>query len=96
MNRKKINRISAVTPIVMSLMALGLVVTTVTTGWERVLKDEGAGAHIFQLLIVLQVPFLVAFVATAEWNRFMRVAWLAGLQIAALGVAIGSVAYFKL
>ena len=96
MTRQKINRISAVAPVVMSLLALGVVLVVVVTGWERGLKDEGAGAHIFQLLVLLQTPFILAFLATANWGRLMSVARPATTQIAALGLAIGSVAFFRL
>ena len=94
--RQNINRISAVIPVVMSLLALGVVLVVVTTGWERGLQDEGAGAHIFQLLIVLQAPFILAFLATADWGRLMNVARPAAVQVATMALAIGSVALFQL
>ena len=96
MRREKINRVSGITPIVMSLLALSIVLIVVTTGWERDLKDEGTAAHLFQLLIVAQVPFIVTFFATADWKRFMAVAWPLAFQIGALLLALGSIAYFKL
>ena len=96
MTRQKINRICAAIPIVMSLLALGVVLVVVTTGWERGLQDEGAGAHIFQLLIVLQAPFILAHLATADWGRFMSVARPAAVQVATLALAIGSVTLFPL
>src|SRR5438552_274619 len=61
MNRQKINHISAIVPIVMSSLALLTVLAVITTGWERNLKDEGAAAHIFQILVVAQIPFTLAF-----------------------------------
>jgi uncharacterized membrane protein len=96
MNREKINRISATTPIVLSLIAFALVMIAVRTGWEMGYGDEGTMAHIFQLLIVAQVPFIVIFISTANWKRGRRVAGLIALQAAALVLALAPVAWFKL
>ncbi len=96
MSREKINRISGITPIIMSLLAISIVLIVVTTGWELHLKDEGTAAHLFQLLIVAQVPFIVTFFATADWKRLMAVARFLAFQISGLLLALGSVAYFRL
>ena len=55
MPRQKVNQISAITPFVMSLLAFVLVLVSVATGWDRGTKDEGSAAHIFHLLIALQI-----------------------------------------
>ena len=96
MTRQRINRVSAMTPVGMSLAALLIVLIVVSTGWERNLSDEGAAAHVFQLLIVAQMPFILAFLVTADWKRFMQVARLLALQILSISVAVGSIVYFKL
>ena len=96
MDRQNFNRVSAIVPIVLSLMAFGVVIVAVVTGWGRGDADEGAGAHIFQLLIVAEVPFILVFIATAEWKRVSRVAGLIALQAAALVLAFAPVAFFKL
>jgi hypothetical protein len=96
MSRQKINRISAAAPFVMSLSAFILVLVAVATGWDKGIKDEGSAAHIFHLLIALQIPFILAFLVTADWKRFMRVAGLVGLQATAVALAFGPVAFFKL
>lgn len=96
MERRTINQIIAILPIAMSLLALLLVLVVVATGWERNERDEGAAAHIFQLLIFLQVPFIVAFLATADWHPRRRVIVPLTLQAIALVAAFGSVAFFKL
>jgi len=71
MNDQRINKVSAIAPVVMSLLALAMVLVVVTTGWQRDVKDEGTAAHLFQLLIVMQVPFILTFVTTgklgADW-----------------------------
>jgi len=96
MNARRINRISAIMPIVMSLLALGTVLAVVTTGWQRHLKNEGTAAHLFQLLIVLQVPFILTFLSTANWRRIGQALKPLGFQIIAAGFALGALAYFKL
>jgi len=95
MLRKKINRISAIAPLVMSALAFILVLIAVATGWDAGRTDEGSAAHIFHLLI-LQLPFVVAFLLTADWKRVMRVAATLSFQVAAIALAFGPVAYFKL
>jgi hypothetical protein len=96
MPRKKINRINAIVPCVMSLSAFVLVLVAVATGWDNGLKDEGSAAHIFHLLIALQIPFALAFLVTADWKRFMRVAGIVSLQAASVVLAFSPVAFFKL
>ena len=97
MNRQKINRISALAPVILSLLALLDVMIVVITGWERHLKDEGAAAHIFQLLIAAQVPFMLAYFATANWgDRVVSIARPPAVQLLAIGVAFGFVAFFRL
>ncbi len=89
-------RLAAVLPPILSLLASGLVLVAVTTGWERNLKDEGAAAHLFQILIVLQVPLIVAFLVSADWKAYRHVLNVLLLQIAALALPLGLVAYFRL
>ncbi|MBV8888098.1 MAG: hypothetical protein JO305_00340 [Alphaproteobacteria bacterium] len=96
MPHPKINRICTLMPFVMSFSAFLLCLVAVATGWDKGLHDEGSAAHIFQSLIALQLPFIVVFLLTAEWNRLSRVAGTAGLQIAAAALAFGPVAFFGL
>ena len=66
MNQQKINRISRIASMVLSLVAL----LTVLSGFTQPPQsDEGSGAHVFQLSIVALVPMLVLFLATAEWKK---------------------------
>jgi hypothetical protein len=96
MTRQQVNRLSGIAPVVMSVLAFLVLMAALATGFERGEKDEGATAHTFQLLIVAQAPFILAFLATADWGRFVRVARYLALQIAALVLAFAPVAYFKL
>jgi len=96
MSRQKINHISALLPVIMSLLAFAIVLLAVATGWGMVPGDEGAAAHIFQILIVLQMPLILAFLATADWRRWHWVTGRMLLQAAAIVLAFSPVAYFKL
>lgn len=93
---QRMNCLSATAPTVMSLLALADVLMVVITGWERHLKDEGAAAHIFQLLIVGQLPFIALFLVTANWRQAAALVRPMAFQVGALVLALGSVAFFKL
>jgi hypothetical protein len=96
MNRATINRICAIVPVALSLAALLLLLFAMVTGWERGERDEGAVAHLFQIFIVLQAPFIAGFIATADWKRAARVARALILQALALGAALAPVAILRL
>lgn len=96
MGRQKLNLISATICIVLSFQALLLEVIAIKTGWDRGLKDEGAAAHIFQILIVGQIPFILTFLATADWGRLKSVVTPVALEATALVMVFGTGAYFKL
>ncbi|GAC1302074.1 MAG: hypothetical protein NVSMB19_10990 [Vulcanimicrobiaceae bacterium] len=96
MDRRIISRVCGIVPIVFSLAAFGIVIVAVSTGWGLGGADEGAGAHIFQLLIAAEVPFVLLFAVTAEWKRTARVAGTIALQAATLVLAFAPVAFFKL
>jgi hypothetical protein len=91
-----INRVCAIAPIVMSALAVMLLVFAFVTGWGQGHGDEGAAARIWQLLIAGQAPFVLGFLATADWDRWQRVAGPFALQVGALAVALFPVAYFRL
>jgi hypothetical protein len=96
MDRQKINLISATVCIVLSFQALLLEVTAIKTGLDRGLRDEGAAAHIFQLLIACQIPFVLAFLATADWRRLKTILTPVAIEAGALAMVFGTGAYFKL
>jgi hypothetical protein len=79
MNARGVNRISAGLVIFLSLAALLPILLVVlrialTGQVPPPERDEGTGAHIFQLSIAGLVPALVVFVASADWERPWRVA----------------------
>jgi len=91
-----INRVCAIVPIVMSVLAILLLAFAFATGWGQGHGDEGAAAHLWQLLIGGQAPFVLGFLATADWDRWRRVAGPFALQVGALVLALAPVAYFRL
>ncbi len=83
-------------PIAMSLTALATVLGTVARFGVVHDPDEGAAAHIFQLLIALQVP-LVAYFALRWLPKVPRQALgVLGLQACAVLAAMAPVYYWKL
>lgn len=96
MTRATLVRLTGVVPIAMSLSALSLVLVAVTTGWERSLADEGIAAHLFQLLIAFQLPFIVACLAIAARHPFAGAIRTVAFQITAIALALASLAFFRL
>jgi hypothetical protein len=81
---------------VMSGLAILLLAIALSTGWERGYKDEGAVAHTWQLLIGLQIPLILAFVATADWRKPMGPLRVLALQGVLLALAMAPVAILHL
>ncbi len=95
MHTNTFTRFSALAPLLMSLAALALVVGRIAVVGTARQVDEGTVAHLFQLLIVCQVP-IVAFFAF-KWLRRIPKQALAvlALQVLAVAVACAPVAYFN-
>ena len=60
-----------VVPISCSFIALAIVVGNLLAGVPRQ-ADEGAAAHLFQLLMAAQVPLVVGFALTTDWTKPSR------------------------
>jgi len=95
MNRQEISRVCATLPLILSLMACTWVLGNVAGGAKSG-GGEGLGFKVFWLLVVVQVPFVLGYLATADWSRQSKVAARIVLQVAALVLAFSPVAYFKL
>jgi hypothetical protein len=89
MNDSPMKQLSAVIPVVLSLAALGLVLGHAAVYGVVHETDEGAAAHIFQILMVAQVP-VVAYFALKWLPRAPRQA-LGALALQA-GVALAAFA----
>jgi hypothetical protein len=96
MNTSAFKQASALVPLAMSFAALALVLAhTAMYGVVRE-ADEGTPAHIFQLLIVAQLP-IVAFFAIKWLPRNPRSAMIVlALQAGAALAAIAPVIILKL
>ena len=90
-----LRRPSALIPLAMSLAALALVLTHIAIAGTAREADEGAAAHLWQLLMAGQLPF-IAFFAAAYLPREPRQAipilalqLLAGIAAATPVFALG-------
>lgn len=85
MNITALKNPSAFLPIVMSLAALGIVLWHIAVSGVAREADEGAAAHLFQLLMAGQLPVVAVFAV-----RWLRRAPRQALLILALqlGVAL--------
>lgn len=87
---------SAVTPIIMSLIALSVVVIAMAIGAAQPEPDENAGAHIWQLLMAGQLPFLGWFALRWLWRDLRAGLPILALQIVAFVAALLPVWYLGL
>jgi hypothetical protein len=94
MNWQGFNRVCAIVPIALSILSCVWVLGNVAGGL-RTGAGEGLGFKVFWLLIALQIPFILGYLATADWRRWRGTAGIV-LQVAALVLAFAPVAYFKL
>lgn len=92
----RLRRPLSLLPLIMSAAALGLVLGYLAIFGVTHEPDEGAAAHVYQLLIGGQVPIIgLGFVTT--WLRAPRAAvQMAALQIVAILVTFVPLAYFGL
>lgn len=91
MTRERLNRISGLTMLGLSLFAMFLVGGATALALLGKFApspdgDEGTAAHLFQLSIVLLVPTGLVFVATADWRHPGKV--LRQLVLPALGLVV--------
>jgi hypothetical protein len=86
---------SAFIPVVMSLAALATVVIHVAMFGTARQADEGTAAHLWQLLMALQLPVIAAF--AVKWLPLApRQALLVlGVQLTAMVAAAAPVFYFE-
>ena len=86
---------SAFVPLLMSAAAFLLIIAVVSTVGVTHPQDEGAPAHIFQLLLLLQVP-IVGFFALKWLPQSPRPALLVLLlQIGAAVLAVATVVWLE-
>jgi membrane protease YdiL (CAAX protease family) len=92
---QKINHTAAIVTIVLSLIALFTVLSGYLQPPQPRETDEGAAAHIFQLSIAALFPTLIAFLATADWEKPWRSARPLIFSAATLIVAFAALFYLE-
>lgn len=92
MRTQQINQVSGKILIILSFLAL---LTVVSGYFQKPQPDEGAGAHIFQLSIVALAPTILLFLATADWTKRARNAWLLGFAGVTIALAFGALYYLE-
>ena len=82
MGDSNIVRIGGTAPQIMSLLALAIC----TLGWAGIVRDppgdEGPLAHIYQLIMLAQIPLILIFLASAIRRGLRQKLGVLGLQIA--------------
>jgi hypothetical protein len=90
--RALLRRPSAFLPIAMSLGALALLLSYVATHGVARQEDEGTAAHVFQILLVAQVPvvgyFALSWLPRAPRHALVVLALQLGAGVAALAPVI--------
>jgi hypothetical protein len=82
---------SAFLPIIMSLGALAVLITYVAIHGTQPQPDEGAAAHIWQLLMAAQIPLILFFAATRVPESPRQAAPVLALQVVAALAAMAPV-----
>jgi len=86
-----IKKPSAFLPIVMSLAALATVGIYVALHGPAPQADEGAAAHIWQLLMAAQIPVMAYFALRWLWKAPKPVLLILAIQAAAIVAALAPV-----
>lgn len=87
---------SAMIPIVMSVAALAVVLIAIAISGTKRQPDEGAAAHVWQLLMAGQLPFLAWFGLHWLKREFKAALSVLALQLLAFAAALFPVWYFGL
>lgn len=97
MSGQRINRISGIGMMALSLAALLLIGIGYIAGYTQPPRpppqDEGTLVHIFQLTIVAVVPTILLFLASADWRQPLRAARPLAFAAVALVLAFGALYY---
>lgn len=90
-SRQTVNGVCCAAPILLSIMALTLVVQGLVQFGGAIPADEGIHAHIFQILMAVQVPLIALYAATADWSARTKTLRTLGLQLGGWIAAVGAV-----
>ena len=86
MTQVRVNRISAWVPLICSALAFTIVMANILARVPPQ-PDENTSAHLWQLLMAGQLPFVAVFAATSDWRHWQRPAGLLALQLVAIAAA---------
>jgi hypothetical protein len=92
MRGEQINRGSSKVVLVLSLTAF---IAVLSGYFQPPQSDEGIAAHIFQLSILLLVPVIFLFLASADWTQRARSVRPLALPAAVLVIAFGALYYLE-
>ncbi len=92
MRGQHINHVSGKAALVLSLTALGAVLSGY---FQPPQPDEGTAAHIFQLSIGALMPIIALFLATADWRQPLRSVRQLVFPGATLVLAFGALYYLE-
>jgi hypothetical protein len=95
MDARIAKRVCGIAPIVMSLIALVLVIEGVIEVGNHPPADEGWQAHIFQILMIAELPIIFAFVLMNR-HSLKRILPTLGAQVLLWLIAAGAVRFFSL
>jgi len=102
MTTQRINHVSGIVLIVLSLTALLTVLSAYRVSFQPfsiytqpLQPDEGTQAHIFQLSIVALAPMILLFLVTADWTKPLRSARPLAFSAAAVVLAFGALHYLE-
>ena len=84
---QRLNSLSGLIPIFISLFCIALVLVGTAKYCAPPRVDEGTEAHIFQLLMIAQLPIALFFVFTRAGKSFVQILPVLALQILAWAVA---------
>ena len=92
MTKTQLHRLGTFGPPVCSALALLIVALVLFTGWERHLADEGAAAHLCQLLLLVQPPLIALFLLTARRDARRETLLIFAGQCLAFMLPVGAIA----
>lgn len=93
--RQTVNGVCCAAPIILSAMALTLILQGVIQYGGAIPADEGLNAHLFQVLMAIQIPLIALYALTADWSARTRSLRVLGTQLAGWLTALGAVALWQ-
>src|SRR5438270_11444750 len=90
-----LKRPTAFLPLMMSVGAVVTIFVHIVTAGTAPQADEGAAAHIWQLLMLFQLPLIALFAIKWLPEAPRHAAFVLGLQAIAIAAAAAPVALFK-